>query len=70
MATFLYEEGVWSLTDLAARDPASLAENIHVDENLVRNWNKQAKLLIQLGDRKTIEQFRRLGFNDWDDFVK
>jgi hypothetical protein len=69
MATFLYEEGVWSLTDLATRDPASLAENIHVDEKLVSNWNKQAKLFIQLGDRKTIDQFRRLGFNDWDDLA-
>ena len=69
MTTFLYEEGIWSLTDIATRDPALLAESIHVDDKLVSNWNKQAKLLIELGDRKTIEYFRKLGINDWDDLA-
>lgn len=69
LATFLYEEGVWSINDLASRNPDELAESIHLDRDLIMDWQKQARLIKELGDKNLVERFRRLGINDWDDLA-
>jgi hypothetical protein len=65
----LNDEGIWSVVDLATRDSEALAVDIHMDSQTVENWQRQAKLLVELHDKETVEHFRKLGINDWSDFV-
>ena len=64
--SFLYEEGIWSINDLASRKPRLLAKNIHLSEGLVTHWRDQARLITELGERELVERFRKLGINDWN----
>jgi hypothetical protein len=69
LVKFLNDEGVWSVVDLAARNPGALAASIHVDTAIVENWQRQAQLLDELGDIEIIKHFRQLGINDWGDLA-
>lgn len=61
MAMFLNEEGIWSLVDLAQRDPEKLSARVHVDSEVIVHWKEQALLLLMLGTQENIEHFRKLG---------
>lgn len=69
MAVFLHDEGIWSLVDLARRDPDRLAARIHIDNDVVREWQCQAQLLLELGSPELIDKFHKLGINDFDDLA-
>lgn len=69
LVTFLNDEGIWSVVDLATCDQEALAANIHMDRETIEIWQKQARLLAELGDKETVEHFRKLGINDWCDLT-
>lgn len=65
----LNDEGIWTVTDLAYRSAKSLAADIQIDTETVRNWQNQAKLLAQLKNKRTIKHFGSLGIHSWDDLI-
>jgi len=68
-ATYLNDEGIWTIVELEAGEPAVLAARLHLDPELVTYWQSQASLLVELGDADTVKHFRRLGINEWSDLA-